>query len=160
MADSLFKPMNLSLRVVTLFLAAGVVFSAFPLRSNAMFAPLTDRELLEGSSLIVEAEYLGKTEVRLDGQAGSVWLGVLKVRAALKGNVPDGIVLLAVPSGNQPVSSSDIQFRAGQTGLWLLKAKVDGPKGFYLADHPQRFIPSGTGQAKIDSLKRALRERK
>ena len=66
--------MNLSSRIGALFLA-GAVFASVPQVSKAMFAPLSDKELLDGSNLVVEAEYLGKTEVQLGGQGGSVWLG-------------------------------------------------------------------------------------
>lgn len=125
----------------------------------AMFAPFTDSDLLEHSSLIVQADYVGQSEVQLGTEGGSVCLGVLNVRAVLKGNVSGGVVLLAVPSPTRMMSGSDIVFKPGQTGWWFLRERSDGAKGIFLADHPQRFIPAGSDDAKVEALKKALRAR-
>ena len=125
-----------------------------------MFAPIPDRDLVEKANLIVQAEYLGQTEVNLGPQGDSLWLGVLRVTEVLKGAAKETVVLLAVRSPALPISSSDIVCRPGQTGLWLLAARPGGPKGVYVADHPQRFVPAPGGQARIDSLKKLLREKK
>lgn len=121
-----------------------------------MFAPYSDRELLEKSDRVVRGEFLGQTEVRFGGQAGTLWLGVVAVREVLKGNPQESVLLIAVPSPTKPVSGSDIVFRPKQEGLWLLAARPGGPVGIYVADHPQRFVPSDGGQAKIDALRALL----
>ena len=152
--------MKTKIWTVALIVVACALAANFPSRLNAMFAPYSDRELIEKSDLIVQAEFLGQTEVQLGGQAGSVCLGVLAVREAFKGNLQEKVVLIAVPSPTKPVSGSDISFRPGQAGLWLLAARPGGPAGIYVADHPQRFVPAGSGQAKIDALRALLRDPK
>jgi hypothetical protein len=146
-------PRRLAVFVATLGIALIVVSENL----MAMFASLTDAELLQNSSLIVEAEYLGQSEVRLGAQGSGASLGVLRVRDVLKGEVPGGVVLLAVPSPQRPVSGSDIVFKPGQSGWWFLRDASDGSKGVYLADHPQRFLAAGGDPARIASLKKALR---
>jgi len=147
-------------RLATVFLATGVLVASFPTRLNAMFAALSDRELIDTSALIVQAEFLGQTDVQFGPSGGSMSVGVLMVQEALKGGLQGKIVLLALPSSAKPVSSSDLLYRPGQTGLWFLRLPSDVPKGLYLADHPQRFISSASGHAKIDSFKLLLREQK
>lgn len=142
--------------IAGLVLVVSLVALMLPVQVCAMFARYSDVELLNGSNLIVEAEYLGSTDIQL-GPAGSLSaLGVLKVRNVLKGSVRDGVILLAVPSAKGPVSSSDIVYRPGQTGLWFLRERGEGSKGVFLADHPQRFIAATDGQARIDAFKRLL----
>ena len=132
--------------------------SASPLQ--AMFAPYTDRELIEKSDVIVLGEFIGQTEVRVGGAAEPLSLGVIAVREMLKGNPQEKIVLIAVPSPSKPISGSDIVFRPKQEGLWLVTSRPGGPSGIYVADHPQRFVPSGRDQSKIDALRKALRSGK
>jgi hypothetical protein len=152
--------MKLFGRSLALALAAGVLAAGFPGSLHAMFAPLSDRELIEGSSLIVQAEFVGQAQVDLGPSAGSQWLGVLVVRETLKGVVADKIVLIAVPSPAGPRSSSDILYQPGQTGLWFLHARPGGTSGILVADHPQRFVPAGSGQARIEEFRRSLRKGK
>ncbi len=147
-------------RLATVILAIGVLSTFFPNRLNAMFAPLSDRELIDASTLVVQAEFLGQTEVQFGAAGASMSVGVLMVQEALKGGLQGRIVLLALPSSAKPMSSSDILYRTGQTGLWFLHLPPNATKGIYLADHPQRFISSVSGRAKIDSFKLLLRDQK
>ena len=150
--------MKTKIWTAALVVFVGALPATFPSRLHAMFAPYTDRELIEKSALIVQAEYLGQTEVQLGGQTASVCLGVLAVREVCKGNPQEKVVLIAVPTPGKPVSGSDIFYRPGQDGLWFLAARPGGPAGIHVADHPQRFIPTGTGQARIAAFKKLLRE--
>lgn len=145
---------------LSLLVLIGLIAGSFPSRLNAMFALFTDRELIEKSDLIAHAEFLGQTEVHLGGTAGSLWLGVLAVRDVLKGSPREKVVLIIVPSPAKPISSSDISYRPGQHGLWFLAARPGGPAGIYVADHPQRFMPAGSEQAKIEAFIKLLRETK
>lgn len=129
-------------------------------RLHAMFAPYTDRELIDRSDVVVLGEYLGQTEVRLGGDAGALTIGVVAVREVLKGNPQEKILLIAVPSPAKPISGSDVVFRPKQSGLWLVAARPSGPTGVFVADHPQRFVPAEGGQAKIDALRALLRAAK
>jgi len=147
--------MKLFGRSLALILAVGFAGSL-----HAMFAPLSDRELIEGSSLIVQAEFVGQAPVDFGPGAGSQWLGVLVVRETLTGVVADRIVFIAVPSPAGPRSSSDILYRPGQTGLWFLHARPGGANGMLVADHPQRFVPAGSGQARIEEFRRSLQKAK
>ena len=132
-------------------LAALLLFT--PLRSVAMWEELTDSQLCAQSDVIVEAEYLGQTRVDVASTAKSVWLGVLKVEAVLKGDSRQSVILLAVPSPEGPRSSSDIVFKSGQKGLWFLSARSADDSGIYAIDHPRRFVDA----ARVGDRKDAIR---
>lgn len=125
-----------------------------------MFAPYTDRELIEKSDVIVVGEFLGQTEVRFGSAGEPLSIGVIAVREVLKGKPQEKVLLIAVPSPTKPVSGSDIVFRPKQEGLWLVAARPGGPTGVYFADHPQRFVPSGSDKSKVDALRKLLSDGK
>jgi hypothetical protein len=110
----------------------------------ASYARYSDTDLIAASAVIVEADYAGRAAAPVAPHSPPVWFGVLRVRATLKGTVAEGIVLFRVPAPAAPVSSSDLTFRAGQTGLWFLRA---APDGALLIDHPQRFLPANDPHA-------------
>jgi hypothetical protein len=71
----------------------------------------------------------------------------------LVGDVAGNAVPLAVPSRDRPVSSSDIIYAEGASGLWFLRARATPAGRVYLADTPQRFVPA----AEAAEIIRALR---
>ena len=124
-----------------------------------MWVQLSDDELIQRSDLVVLGAWVGQTEVSLSAAAGSLALGVIAITEVLKGPPAQGIALVVVPSRDAPRSSSDIAYRSGDRGLWLLRQRPGAESGLYLADNPQRFVPAATGAARIDSLRRALARR-
>jgi len=117
------------------------------------FARYSDAELIERSEVVVVAEFLGQTQMTPAPGRSPVTYGILKVQEVLKGAVPASrnLLLIEQSSPGGLISSSDIAYRAGQTGLWFLRVRNAGDVGPYLADHPQRFVP--TSDKNFDSLK-------
>jgi hypothetical protein len=108
------------------------------------FARFSDADLVDRSEVIVVAELIGHTQLTLAPSRAVTTYGVLQVREALKGAVPasNALLLLEQPTPGGPISSSDIRYRVGQSGLWFLRVRTPGDVGPYLADHPQRFVPT------------------
>ncbi len=124
-----------------------------------MWAAMTDEELIRQSDLVVMGEWLGQGPVKWSPTAAPTELGVIRVREALKpaaGVQPLAFVALPRPTGL--LSGSDLNFKPGDHGLWLLRA-LPGMAGLHAVDHPQRFVPLATGAAKISELRRLLAAR-
>ena len=121
-----------------------------------MWEGMTDSALCAQSSVIVEAEYIGHTQVKDASAAKNLWLGVLKVESVLKGDSLQSVLLLAVPSPKAPGSSSDIVFTKGQKGLWFLRARSADDVGIYVVDHPQRFVASAQVPDRIEAIRKIL----
>lgn len=128
-------------------LAAAALLLTAPY-ADAMFARMSSAELVGSSDSVVEGVYKG---TRLN--ASGVTVGVLDVSKTRAGAALDGEVLIQVKQPGAPISSTDIVFRAGQTGLWFLEA-VEG--GLYSATHPQRFISSAKMAQMPSDLKALL----
>ena len=130
--------------------------AAWPLPSTAMWAAMSDAELAQGSSVVVMGTWAGQSALSLPGSAAAIQVGVVVVSEVLKGAAGQTVVFVAVPDAATLRSSSDIHFRKGDSGLWLLRAHPSGDSGLYLADHPQRFVPAATGAARIQSLRKIV----
>jgi hypothetical protein len=123
----------------------------------AMFASMSDAELLAASDVVVVGRLAGSSEITPAGSGATLHLGALVPSEVLKGPPGIDLVLIELPRRNAPRSGSDVTFRTGDQGLWLLRRRAD--TGTYLADHPQRFVPAAVGQARIEALRRLLRPR-
>ncbi len=139
--------------------AAALVLLALglPRYSLAMFAHLSDEELISRSELIVVGEWMGQATVgatALGESAPRLDLGVVAISEVLKGPAVQTVALVATPSASAARKSSDLPHKRGERGLWLLRAKPDAPVGIYLADHPQRFELDA---ARIETLRRLLK---
>lgn len=139
-------------------LAAAVVAAAvfLPGTGDAMWARLSDEELIAASDLIVTGEWLGETQVRLDGAASTQGVGVIAVSEVLAGKRDIGFVLVQRPGAGALRSSSDLEFERGQSGLWLLRAKPGGGQGIYLVDSPQRFVSASRDAQRVAALRRLI----
>ena len=127
--------------------------------TNAMWAKLSDTELIEKSDVIITAELIGQTQVDIN-QAEFV-VGVLKVEEVLKGDKGLAVILLALPSSESPRSSTDIFYKDGQKGLWFLRERnAKGETGMYLADHPQRFVSEKHADAQVEIIRNILKDKK
>lgn len=120
-----------------------------------MWASLSDDELIRGSDLIVMGEWQGQTALSAPS-VPEISIGVIAISEVWKGAGAPAFALVALPSGNMPRSSSDRVFRRGDRGLWLLRLRPDG-QGLYLADHPQRFVPSAGGEQRIRQLRQLIK---
>jgi len=124
---------------------------------QAMWAGMSDAELVEKSVLIVKATYIGSTQISVDKHGKVLKLGVLAVEETLKGDTQQMLLLhLPVLTGG-PQRSDAILFRPGQKGLWFLK-KSGLYEGSYLVDHPQRFIPVHYMNRRIGTLRKLLEQ--
>jgi len=122
---------------------------------QAMWARMTDAELVESSQLIVMATYVGKADVALNVGGEILHLGVLDVGNTLKGNQRE-VVFLQLPRSEGILrKSDDIFFHPGQKGLWFLR-EVSQQEGIYVIDNPQRFVPKETVDNRMDSLLKLL----
>lgn len=120
-----------------------------------MWAKLSTTELIEKSDLIVTAELVDQKQITTN-QARLV-VGLLEVKEVLKGDKSQTVVLLALPSPEGPLSSTDIFYKKGQAGLWFLRKGTTHEEGvIYLADHPQRFLPAENAADQIEAIRKIL----
>jgi hypothetical protein len=120
--------------------------------ATAMFARLTDEELVEKSEMIVVGELIGRELIGASPNART--LGVIRIEQTLKGAPTATIAFLALPPAMALQKSDDIMHRDGQRGLWFLRAGSD--RGVYVADHPQRFVPMDQADVQIDAVRERL----
>lgn len=127
----------------------------------AMWTQMSDAELLQRSELIVMGTWQGPTSAPAPVTPGTVMpnVGAVAVSEVLKGPVATTRVLLVMPAAGALRSSSDIQYGVGEHGLWLLRKQPGSAAELYLADHPQRFVPSATEAKRIEALRKLLRSR-
>lgn len=145
--------MKILIRLVILII---VLISVTSL-TNAMWAKLSDKELIEKSEIIITAELIGHTEVTINQINYNV--GILKVGEVLKGDTDQTALLLVMPSSKGPHKSDDILYKRGQKGLWLLRErKNEEEAGLYLADNPQRFTPEEYADDQIKEIRRILKD--
>ena len=111
-----------------------------PAAAGAIWAGMTERQLIDSSALIVTGTLTEKTRITLANGA-VLHLGVIRVAESHKGDAGPGAVLIALPAPRRIAVSTDIRYRIGQRGLWLLRPHGGAVGGIYLADHPQRFMP-------------------
>ncbi len=124
-----------------------------------MWVKMSDAELLLHSDLIVMGTWQGPATPSAGGAAAMPNAGVVAVSEVLKGPGATTRVLVALPALDAPRSSSDLHYRVGDTGLWLLRKRPGEQADVYLADHPQRFVPAATDAARIKSLRELLSRR-
>jgi hypothetical protein len=127
-----------------------------PLSGWAMWARMSDEDLMASSELVVLGEWIGQSLLILPDGARPVTVGGIAVSETLKGPAGTGLALVAIASAEALRSGDDLSFRRGDSGLWLLRPRPGPIRGLYLADHPQRFIRASTGPKEIDALRRRL----
>jgi len=135
-------------RRATLLFAACLI----PGGALAMWARMSDQELIERSDLIVVGRLADEKSIKLGDRSARV--GVIAVSEVLKGSAPAEL-LLALPARDRPVSSTDLDFRVGQSGLWYLRKVASAGSAIYFADHPQRFVAADQARSQIEALRSA-----
>ncbi|WP_147373832.1 hypothetical protein [Massilia cavernae] len=144
-------------------IAALILFAAcmFTGDVSAMWARLSDVELVDQSDIIVSATLVRAERRAMPGSAVSREIGVLQIRQVLKGPAKLGEVHIALPSGDSPLSSSDIRYTTGQKGLWFLRPHPLGSdRVIYDAGHPQRFLPEEAAIPRIAYFRNLINSRK
>ncbi len=121
---------------------------------NAMWARLSDAQLVETSSMIVVGTFAKTSTVSSDGRTQTV--GVIEIDTVLKGDLGTKTIWLNVPQPGTPISSSDIVYRIGQKGLWFLRRLAPETIAIYAADHPQRFVPYANARPRIEAVRKFL----
>jgi len=130
-----------------LLIAALGFFLLLQGHANAMWAAMSERELIDASEIIVVGEWQPGP-----GQPHILVSEVLKGPAGLR-----SLPLADTASGLR--SSSDPDHRTGDRGLWLLRRHPDSKaRPLYLADHPQRFVPAAGGEARIRQLRKLIEQ--
>lgn len=124
---------------------------------SAMWARMTDSELIQRSDLIVVGEWIGEAQIAIPAQQLKLDVGVVAVKEVLKGDKRQTVALVAVPGRERLVSSSDIVYRQGQRGMWFLRLRSAGEAGIYLADDPQRFLPDDKAAKEIEAFRKLLK---
>jgi len=99
---------------------------------------MTEAELQQQSALILEGEWTGQAP--WPGRSDGAQRGTIAVSRQLSGSLEGAVVQVLRPPAGRPVSSSDLEFRRGDRGLWFLKAAPGEAKGVFIVDHPQRFL--------------------
>ncbi len=101
-------------------------------------AEKTEDSLVKGSDVIVYAQYLGESIIKISDKKFQMNLGVLSQTQVLKGNVPSALVFIKRYNPDVPLSSDMLFFKPGQSGLWFLK-KIPGSTGLYQITHPSQY---------------------
>ena len=136
-----------------------------PLPGLAMWNAMSDAELVQVSPLVVVGTWVGQTALTMPSATAALQVGVVAVSETLKGAATAAaaanptVVFVAVPNPSGLRVSTDIYYRKGDTGLWLLRPHPGATAGLYLADNPQRFVPAATGAAHIDALRKLISSR-
>jgi hypothetical protein len=120
-----------------------------------MWERMSDAQLIERSDLVVTGTLIGHSAVRTSAE--DLLLGVVQIDKVYKG-AAETVALIVLPRPDRPISSSDVRFQIGQSGLWFLRLRKADERGIYLADHPQRFTASAQATTQIEALNKAARK--
>lgn len=137
-------------------LLAMIFFVLTGLEGRAMWAQMSEAELVTGSDVIVTGT-LARTTVITDSVGHAKNVGVIIVENVLKGDGSRTSLYLSMPQPGGIVSSSEIAYRLGQEGLWFLRRLAPARDAIYAADHPQRFVPRDQAGPIIPRLRRVLK---
>ena len=116
-----------------------IIYFPFSFSAVAMWAKMTDQELIGNSSLIVSAKLIGITEITPSKNGHPLRLGVLQITRTFKGDKDLSVVFIKLPKPSNPISSTDIFYSKGDKGIWFLRRDRHGMSGIYYADNPQRL---------------------
>jgi len=136
-----------------------ILFSIFmiallPIGSSAMWARMTDAELIKQSNIIIKATYIGSSTIRVNNK--ELHLGVLHIEETLKGN-QQGVVFIRLGSTAKgfPKRSDEISFKLNQKGMWFLEKNIE-QEGVYIINRLDRFIPEEQFKNRLPALFKLL----
>jgi len=144
------------MRQKILILASCLLFFIFCNGVNAMWAKMSYTELIEKSAVILLGEMIGQNEVILPADQSHRCIGVLKVEEILKGDKDQTVIFLQMPC--KVLKSDDIIYKQGQKGVWFLRLRSNGEQGIYMADNPQRFVPSKKAKKDLTAIRKIISE--
>jgi hypothetical protein len=107
----------------------------------ASWVKLSPKELVEQTQVAVIGEFLGTTRIATSMKGKSLVVGIIKVKDDLGISVQYDFLLIAIRYVSAPLISTNIDFKKGQKGLWLLKQHSPDNALLYSASHPQQFVP-------------------
>ena len=115
---------------------------------QAMWAKSSDQALIDQSTLIIKATLIDQVESQFQNK--TIRLGVLEIHQVLKGSANQALITLQLPNLLSPINSTDIRYKIGTSGLWLLTLNKNG---LLSANHPQRFMPMKQAKSILKRLK-------
>lgn len=114
----------------------GIFISLWITTSHSMWLSESPSQLLKTSTLVVEGTLIKRFEI--NDKNRSIALGLLKITSIYKGQTNQPLITIELPNSSNPIVSTDIHYKIGTSGLWLLNLNKNG---LLSANHPQRFIP-------------------
>jgi len=137
-----------------LILLSIFLIALLPISSSAMWARMTDAELIKQSSLIAKASYIGANTITLNKK--KYRLGILKIEDTLKGEQQEVVFIrLPIIRKGLPQRSDEIHFTPDQKGLWFLEKFIE-QEGIYIINRPDRFIPEEQFKNRLPALFKLL----
>lgn len=120
--------------------------------SQADWATITPEELEQQSDLIIVGELIDEKIIHHPSIDSEIKVGVIKRDETLKGKNQSETILLRLPllKAGMVLSSSDVTFTIGQTGLWYLE---EIGTDLFIADRPDRFVPQDLATDLISNLR-------
>ena len=142
-----------------LILALAVLGYGFISPVQADFAAVPLDKLVKDAAVIVDGKVTKIENAGFARGARQFDAAVVQVKAVLKGDAKLKEVRIAQPAVGGLAVSTDIRFKEGQEGFWLLTKQADA-KGkeadVYWALHPSQFQPLG----ERDKLAKAVKDQK
>ena len=117
-------------------LVIGLAFSLSISSAQAMWAKPDPNITVQDSVLIIEAKLVDVFKTNLNNRPTT--LGLLSIKKHYKGTTNQPLITIQLPNSSSPLLSSDIHYKIGTSGLWLLNINQNG---LLSANHPQRFVP-------------------
>lgn len=109
----------------------------------AMWAPAPIEVLIDQADLVIAGKVTGVAPAgfALHNRPQSIaTIDVLRVLKSLPGHGQPKLVKLAQPAVGGLALSTDLAYRVGQEGIWLLRR--DDANGVYVVNHPSQYQPA------------------
>lgn len=120
-------------------------------QSRASFAAVPLEILVDEAEVIVLGKVTKVEETKITRKFGNAErkydAAVIEVAAVLKGPEKLKEVRVAQPAKGGLEVSTDIRFKEGQEGVWILNRQAE--PNFYWATHPSQFQPAGEKDALV-----------
>ena len=105
-------------------------------------------KVIQQASLIIEGQLVAIENREVKGENRRI--GIIEIKKHYKDSYSNKTVPIELP-GTQPLVSTDIHYRVGDAGIWIL---IQQTNGLYSANAPYRFWPP----KKYSQIKPLLRD--
>lgn len=105
-------------------------------------------QVIQQASLIIEGQLVAIENREVKGENRRI--GIIEIKKHYKDSYSNKTVPIELP-GTQPLVSTDIHYRVGDAGIWIL---IQQTNGLYSANAPYRFWPP----KKYSQIKPLLRD--